>query len=117
MLIELKNDTAIVRIKATAEQLEIQKRYPNLFIPEIGADVKPGDENIEEVKLPLMHGIVEQLGPGRLTKHGTRQLPIDVKVGDEVMFKVDKQIAYEDKATKTVFYLIGIGNILGVVEA
>lgn len=117
MRIELKNDTAIIRIKGTAERFDIQQKYPNLLIPETGADVKPGDANIEEVKLPLMIGYIEQIGPGRIAKKGKRQIPIGLNVGDEVAFKIDKQIAWKDKVTNEIYYLIGIGNILGIIES
>mgnify|MGYP001770065457 CR=1 FL=1 len=56
-------------------------------------------------------GIVVAVGPGRLDDDGER-VPIEVKVGDKVIFQWGDKIEYRD----TKYYLVSESNISAVIE-
>jgi co-chaperonin GroES (HSP10) len=118
MILELKNETALVRFVDNYDIAGMDKRYPDLVLPTISTDIEGSASNVkgEEVVLPLMLGELVRLGTGRELEDGRVVLPEGLSVGQTVLFKVNDQIAYEDRQDHETYYLIGIGNILAVIK-
>ena len=70
-------------------------------------------DTVEKAK--VLRGTVTAVGPGKLGEKGER-IPLGVKVGDKVMFKMpwseDDKLEIEGKEQ----YLVDEGDILGIIE-
>lgn len=60
-------------------------------------------------------GIVIAVGPGKLDEDGEKRIPVDVKVGDRVIFS---KYGYDElKLNNKEYYIVGETSILGVFTA
>lgn len=57
-------------------------------------------------------GIIIAVGTGKLNEDGTKRLPVEVKVGDKVLFS--KYGFDEVKIDNKQYYIVGEASILGV---
>jgi chaperonin GroES len=57
-------------------------------------------------------GEVVAVGPGRFDEDGEKRIPVDVKVGDRVIFQWGDKIEYQG----TEYYLVSESNISAVIE-
>jgi chaperonin GroES len=59
-------------------------------------------------------GIVLAVGPGKWDDEGDKRLPMDVAVGDRIVFS---KYGYDEvKINGTEYYLVGASSILGVIN-
>jgi chaperonin GroES len=57
-------------------------------------------------------GVVVEVGPGKWDEDGEKRIPLDVKVGDRVVFS---KYGYDEvKIDGKEYFLVGEGSILGV---
>jgi chaperonin GroES len=59
-------------------------------------------------------GKVVAVGPGRFDEHGEKRIPLDVKVGDVVIYS--KYGGTEVKYNSVEYLLLGARDILAIVE-
>jgi chaperonin GroES len=57
-------------------------------------------------------GEVVAVGPGRFDEDGEKRIPLDVKVGDKVIFQWGDKVEYQ----KEEYYLVNESNISAVIE-
>jgi chaperonin GroES len=57
-------------------------------------------------------GEVVAVGPGRFDEDGEKRIPLEVKVGDKVLFQWGDKIEYQKKE----YYLVSESNISAVLE-
>jgi len=57
-------------------------------------------------------GEVVAVGPGRYDEDGEKRIPVDVKVGDKVIFQWGEKVEYQKKN----YYLVNESNISAVIE-
>lgn len=59
-------------------------------------------------------GIVIAVGPGKWDEDGEKRLPLDVKVGDRVIFS---KYGYDEvKIDKAEYFIVGESSILGIFK-
>ncbi len=118
MKMELRNDTLLVKYDSKWEMQEIEKRAKasGLVLPESAYSLSVDSTTPGYSGHPVLRGEIVQVGPGKKIKDGSRFVHPDLKVGQKVMFQVQNQIAYTDKKTSDIIYLIGVGNVLALVE-
>lgn len=57
-------------------------------------------------------GEVVAVGPGRWDEDGEKRMPLDVKVGDKVIFQWGDKVEYQDKK----YYLVSENNISAIID-
>lgn len=57
-------------------------------------------------------GEVLAVGPGRWDEDGEKRIPLEVSVGDKVIFQWGDKIEYQDEK----FYLVSENNISAIIE-
>lgn len=57
-------------------------------------------------------GEVVAVGPGKMDEDGEKRIPVDVKVGDKVIFQWGDKIEYQGED----YYLVSESNISAVIE-
>ena len=57
-------------------------------------------------------GEVVAVGPGRWDEDGEKRMPLDVKVGDKVIFQWGDKVEYQDKK----YYLVSESNISAIID-
>ena len=59
-------------------------------------------------------GVVVAVGAGKLAENGTDRIPMEVKVGDRVVFS---KFGYDEvKVQEDEYYIVSEGSILGVIK-
>lgn len=83
-------------------------------VEEAGEKILPSGIIIPETvnKEKADRGEVVAVGPGRFDEDGERRVPLDVSVGDKVLFQWGDKIEYGGKE----YYLVGSNNILAIIN-
>jgi co-chaperonin GroES (HSP10) len=116
MQIILQNDTVLVEYVGLHDAIRLEEMYKHsgLIIPDITKDwyVDP----INPQGSPVLIGMVKDKGPGiPHPKTGRICGGEEIQIGDQIMYQVNSQIAF--KEDDKIFYIIGYGNVLGVLES
>lgn len=118
MKVDLKNDTLLVKYNGMWETAQLASKIAEsgLVLPE-GVMTPSVDPNkIGYSQVPVLMGEITQIGPGKKIRGEGRFMSPDMEVGKKVMFQVQSQIAFRDKKTSDIYYIIGAGNVLAFVE-
>lgn len=92
------SDRVIVRPLTDAEQGTVSAS--GIIIPETAKKEKPEQ------------GVVIAVGPGKYDEDGEKRIPLDVKVGDRVIFS---KYGYDElKFEQKEYYIVAESSILGV---
>jgi len=91
-------DRVIVRPLTEAESGEVSPS--GIIIPDTAKKEKPEQ------------GMVVAVGPGKWDEDGEKRIPLDVKVGDRVIFS---KYGYDEiKIEKKDYFIVGESSILGI---
>lgn len=117
MKLELKNDTLLVKFDAIAEYKNLieRARMSGLVLSVEMSDLPTIDNLNATPTIPVLLGEIVEMGPGKPGKE-KRQMPPELSIGKKILFQVANQLAYKDRELNCVFYVIGVGNVLGLVE-
>ncbi len=94
------NDKVIVR--PLTDEEEGTKSTSGIIIPDSAKKEKPEQ------------GVVIAVGPGKFDEEGEKRIPVDVKIGDHIVFS---KYGYDElKVDGKEYYIVGETSILGVFE-
>ncbi|HEY0964806.1 MAG TPA: co-chaperone GroES [Candidatus Paceibacterota bacterium] len=94
------NDKVIVRPLTDEEQGTASPS--GIIIPDSAKKEKPEQ------------GVVLAVGPGKFDEEGEKRIPVDVKVGDHIVFS---KYGYDElKVDGKEYYIVGETSILGVFQ-
>jgi co-chaperonin GroES (HSP10) len=122
MIIEPKNDGVVVKYLGdyALEGLAQRVATSGLLLPEPGfvLDDPVRERDRQDDAWPVLIGEIKALGPGKRLENGTRIKPEGLETGSKVLFQVNHTyIAYSDPDTNEILYLIGMGNIIALIES
>jgi co-chaperonin GroES (HSP10) len=112
MKVEIKNDTVKIKYINKYENKELCKRYSSILLPESSNYWEQDIINQGGVS-PMLLGEVVEIGTRKLN-NGVLFTPTNFKIGDKVIFMVSNQIVYKDD--EQLYYIVGLGNLIAVIE-